>query len=138
MSLITEAEMSLNLDTMLGSIEPDFPEKLFFGVIGYRSTRENFVVDGTKLVLALTVALTPLKLSPAGIDITANRLFGPQPRTSTYICVWEICLGHIKAVLSASEGRILAAAGTSFRLNFLDMANAPASEYAIPMEPDGE
>lgn len=73
-----------------------------------------------------------------GVDITANRLFGPQPRTSTYVCIWEIHLGHIKAVLSSWEGRILAAAGTSFRLNFIDMANAPAAEYAIPVESDGE
>jgi hypothetical protein len=52
--------------------------------------------------------------------------------------MWEICLGHVKAILSASEGRILAAAGTAFRLNFLDMPNAPASEYTTPVEPDGE
>lgn len=73
-----------------------------------------------------------------GIDITANRLFGPQPRTSTYICIWEISLGHVKAILSAAESRILAAAGNTFRLNFMDMANSPASEFALPVDPDGK
>lgn len=72
-----------------------------------------------------------------GIDITANRMFGPQPHTSTYICVWEISLGRVKGVLSALEGPILAAALNTFRLNFGDMANAPALEYAVPADPDG-
>lgn len=70
------------------------------------------------------------------MDITANRLFGPQPRTSTYICVWEIRLGHVKGVLSASEGQILAAVGKTFMLNFVDTANAPAAEFALPADPD--
>lgn len=39
--------------------------------------------------------------------------------------------------MTASEGRILAAAVNAFRLNFADMANAPASKYTLPDDPDG-
>jgi hypothetical protein len=74
---------------------------------------------------------------PSGIDVTANRLFGPQPRTATYVCIWEVHLGHVKAIISASDGRILAAAGQAFRLNFADLPNAPAVEYLPVIERDG-
>jgi hypothetical protein len=73
-----------------------------------------------------------------GVDITANRLFGPQPRTATYVCIWEVHLGSFKAVLSAWEARVLLAAGNAFRLNFKDSVNAPAVEFAVPVEPDSE
>lgn len=73
-----------------------------------------------------------------GIDVTANRLFGPQPHASTYVCIWEVHLGDVKACLSAYEGRLLYAAGTSFGLNFSDSLNAPANEYALPPDPDGQ
>lgn len=72
-----------------------------------------------------------------GVDITANRLFGPQPRTATYVCIWEIDVGCIKALLSASEGRLLAAAGEAARLNYVDFPNAPATEFLPPVDPDG-
>jgi hypothetical protein len=74
----------------------------------------------------------------AGIDITANRLFGPQPRTATYVCIWEVHLGSFRASLSAWEARVFAATGDAFRMNFKDSVNAPAAEYAVPVEPDSE
>lgn len=52
--------------------------------------------------------------------------------------MWEICLGHVKAALSASEWRVITAAGNAFRLNFVDMENAPAAQYTLPIDPDGE
>lgn len=74
----------------------------------------------------------------AGINITANRLFGPQPRTATYVCLWEIHLGPIKSALSAAEATLLAAAGNAFRVNFVDHANSPATEFLPPIDPDRE
>ncbi|KAG6832605.1 hypothetical protein H0H92_014441 [Tricholoma furcatifolium] len=71
-----------------------------------------------------------------GLDITANRLFGPQPRTATYICIWEINLGAVNALLTASQGRLLGAAGNAFMFNFTDALNAPASEYQPLIDPD--
>jgi hypothetical protein len=81
----------------------------------------------------------PSLTSVAGIDITANRLFGPQPRTATYLCIWKIHYGHIKTLLSsASAGKILMAAGNALRFNFSDPLNAPAADYIVPIDPDGE
>lgn len=51
--------MSLNLDTISGGIEYECPEGLFFGRLGYRSTEEHFVVDGTKHILTSAANLIP-------------------------------------------------------------------------------
>ncbi|KAF5386043.1 hypothetical protein D9615_002215 [Tricholomella constricta] len=109
-------EMSLNVGALAGGLVSDYPEK-----VTYRKT----ALHGMKDILRID-----------GLDITANRLFGPQPRTATYICIWEIHLGRVKALLSASEGRLLAAAGDAVRLNYADFANAPATEYLPPVDPD--
>jgi hypothetical protein len=95
---------------------------------------ETFVIDGnlhnfTRLKANLT--------SSAGLDITANRLFGPQPRTATYVCIWEIRVGAVKLLLSAFSGRVFVAAGNAFRLNHADLPNAPATEYLPAIDPDG-
>lgn len=81
--------------------------------------------------------MSTCRLTFLGIDITANRLFGPQPRTATYVCVWEIKLGSIKGIMSAEQIRILAASGQAFGLNFDDSANAPAAQYQPAADPDG-
>ena len=73
----------------------------------------------------------------AGLDITANRLFGHKPATATYVCIWEIHLGDIKVAINAYEARLLSAVGSSFGLNFSDPLNTPAEEYAITSNPDG-
>lgn len=53
------------------------------------------------------------------------------------MCIWEIRLGAVKFLLSASDGRVIAAAGNAFRLNFADLPNAPASAYLPAIDPDG-
>jgi hypothetical protein len=45
--------------------------------------------------------------------------------------------GRIKSLLSALDGDILRAAGNAFRLNFVDLSNAPAADYILPLDPDG-
>lgn len=125
--------MSLNIDTITACAETNCRESDFLGR-KYEFSKEALVIEGSENIPSLLNRDTE---THSGIDITANRMFGPQPRTSTYICVWEICLGHIKGVLSASEGRILAAAGNTFILNFGDMVNAPAAEFSLPSDPDG-
>ncbi|KAG6841879.1 hypothetical protein C0991_005609 [Blastosporella zonata] len=109
-------EMSLNLSTISGGLIQNYPEKV---------TYKTGVLDGLKNLVHID-----------GLDMTANRLFGPQPRTATYVCIWEITLGATKVLLSASEGRLLAAAGDAFRLNFADALNAPAAEFLPPLDPD--
>jgi len=73
-----------------------------------------------------------------GLDIIANRLFGPQPRTATYVCIWEIALGSVKASVSANDATLLIAAANAFRSNFVDVVNAPADEFMPVVDPDGE
>jgi len=67
----------------------------------------------------------------------ANRLFGPQPRTSTYLCLWEFDIGGVVGVLTTSEIQGLVECLTSVRFNYTDAVNAPAAEFTVPSEPDG-
>lgn len=72
-----------------------------------------------------------------GVDILANRLFGPQPLAATYVCFWEIDVGSVKGVFSASHVRTLRSALDAFSMNYKDPMNAPAAEFALPMAPNG-
>ncbi|KAG8213869.1 hypothetical protein J3R82DRAFT_10613 [Butyriboletus roseoflavus] len=108
-------DMSLNVGEIRGCIMKACPEGEFF-----RDTRRHFketlVVDG--------------------MEITANRLFGPPPRTRTYVCVWEIALGHVKTLGTPLESRAILAVVDAFRIHFTDVANAPANEFSVPLDPD--
>ncbi|KAJ6586994.1 hypothetical protein DFH09DRAFT_241649 [Mycena vulgaris] len=108
-------ELSLNISTVTGCIESDFPERMTYARLKSRP-KEIVIIDG--------------------IDITANRLFGPLPRTITYVCIWEISIGAVKAALSARDATILSSAGNAFGLNFVDASNAPAAEHLLPEYPD--
>lgn len=73
-----------------------------------------------------------------GLDITANRLFGPQPRTATYLCLWNISVGRLKGIVTTAEGRLLLLAVRSFLHGFSDPFNVPASTFAVVLDRDGE
>ncbi|PPQ67263.1 hypothetical protein CVT25_005847 [Psilocybe cyanescens] len=103
-------EMSLNLETITGTFRP--PQ----GLSNHAINNRVIVIDG--------------------IDVTANRLFGPQPRTATYVCIWEIAIGKVKASLTPYDAKLLAAAANSFRLNFVDLVNAPANEFLPVIDHD--
>ncbi|KAG6849567.1 hypothetical protein H0H93_007348 [Arthromyces matolae] len=109
-------EMSLNIENIFGGLIGSYPEKVTYKQEALQALKNIFHVDG--------------------LDITANRLFGPQPRNATYVCIWEFNLGSIDCLLSASEARLLAAAGNAFRLNFTDAPNSPANEYLPHVDPD--
>lgn len=85
-----------------------------------------------------SVSLQHVFTGMLGLDIIANRLFGPQPRTATYVCIWEIALGSVKASMSANDVTLLTAAANAFRSNFVDVVNAPADEFMPAVDPDGE
>ncbi|KAF7315604.1 hypothetical protein MIND_00075800 [Mycena indigotica] len=108
-------ELSLNVGPLIGWIDPHFPEKMSDARV-HRRPKEIIVIEG--------------------IDITANRLFGPMPLTVTYVCIWEIKLGCVKTILSAHDLAIVSAAINSFLLNFSDVSNAPAAAYQLPSYPD--
>lgn len=86
----------------------------------------------------ITLHTSSAKSVTSGMDIVANRLFGPMPRTSTYLCIWEMSFGHLKLDMSLSDAQILAHAGRSFVLGFTDLANAPAAEYMPAIDPDSK
>lgn len=81
--------------------------------------------------------LSWLYLITAGLGIVANRLFGPQPNTSTYVCIWEITTGDVIASTSIPEFDRVVAALNAFKVNFVDAVNAPAAEFLPPIHPDG-
>ncbi|PFH51536.1 hypothetical protein AMATHDRAFT_74889 [Amanita thiersii Skay4041] len=108
-------EMSLNADTVSGFIDPHYPENLVH-VESKGKRRALLIIDG--------------------IDVAAHRLFGPQPRNATYVCIWEIQLGDVRTVLSAHDARTLVAVGDAFRTNFVDLVNAPSAEFLPRIESD--
>ncbi|EPQ57267.1 hypothetical protein GLOTRDRAFT_137631 [Gloeophyllum trabeum ATCC 11539] len=109
-------EMSLNIDLVTGSVREDWTEADSFVSVSHQHPNPMFCIDG--------------------LDIVAHRLFGPQPRTSTYVCIWEIHVGRVRALVTALEAKVLGAAGDALGLNFSDPLNAPAAEYAVPSDPD--
>jgi hypothetical protein len=88
-------------------------------------------------VTLLHVGLNAAADSFTGVDILANRLFGPQPLGAAYVCFWEINVGSVKGAFSASHVRTLRSALDAFAVNYKDPMNAPAAEFALPVAPDG-
>lgn len=71
-----------------------------------------------------------------GVDIKANRLFGPQPKGTTYICLWELSFGHVSAFLTPTFTDTLAAVGSAVGYNYTDRDNAPSAVYLAKTPPD--
>ena len=126
--------MTLNIGTLSGIIDLDYPERLRLPKRRATNAQDLVMIDRTSILFQNRWGCSR---GMSGIDISAYRLFGPQPRTATYVCTWEIQLGQVRAVLSASDARILAAAGDAFRVNFVDLFNAPSSLFLPHVDPDG-
>ncbi|GAA5906531.1 hypothetical protein JCM8208_000472 [Rhodotorula glutinis] len=71
-----------------------------------------------------------------GLEIGANRLFGPQPRTATYLCIWSFDIGSIVGSVPPCFVQSLMRAGGAVGLTFTDSDNAPAPDYVVPVDPD--
>ena len=71
-----------------------------------------------------------------GLNIYAHRLFGPQPRTSTYICIWEISQGSLYCDLTADGlKRLIGSLGT-LATGLADKENALPSDFVMASDPD--
>lgn len=126
--------MTANVDTISGRIsEHCYNESIMSARTNHG--REQFVIDGE--LLCSYIRYQTVYSFLVGLDIIANRLFGPRPATSTYVCIWEIHVGDVKASVKPYEVALLSSAGSAFGLNFSDPLNAPAKEYSIPSDPDG-
>ncbi|CAO3695982.1 unnamed protein product [Umbelopsis ramanniana] len=69
------------------------------------------------------------------LNIYAHRLFGPLPKTATYLCNWEFDLGSISGEIKPSFLLGTAAFGKAFLYNMVDEDNALAKDTTI-LDPD--
>ncbi|KZT51915.1 hypothetical protein CALCODRAFT_521058 [Calocera cornea HHB12733] len=60
-----------------------------------------------------------------GLNIACNRLFGPQPRTSTYLCLWEMSIGALRGCVPLSFASCMMASMQAISYTFSDVANSP-------------
>lgn len=110
--------MSLNIDPIRGYIDRNLPERVVYTKPPLQDQKPLLVIDG--------------------VDVVANRLFGPLPSTATYLCIWEIKVGDVSTTLSASDAMMLMAVGKTFGLHFVDHVNAPADEFIPPLDADSK
>ncbi|KAG9119662.1 hypothetical protein FRC07_005207, partial [Ceratobasidium sp. 392] len=76
------------------------------------------------------------RLTLQGLDIVVNRLFGPEPEVTTYLCLWEILPAEISGALSVASVVGLQAAIRAFNINFADDFNAPSADFTPSANPD--
>ncbi|EJD45633.1 hypothetical protein AURDEDRAFT_165486 [Auricularia subglabra TFB-10046 SS5] len=124
-------EMSLNIQPVAASIVRDAIGNDLWSQ-GCSGTPDILLIDGMYVPCRIKPCLTRV----LGIYVTGNRLFGPNPRNATYLCLWEIQVGAIKSALSIHDAMIISSAVNSFRTNYSDVVNSPAAEYAIASDPD--
>ncbi|KIR39832.1 hypothetical protein I307_02554 [Cryptococcus deuterogattii 99/473] len=71
-----------------------------------------------------------------GIELKASRLFGPKPRATTYLCLWEANIPKLSAFLTPGLMTTLQAVGRSIEYTFSDPDNAPDQNYQLKTPPD--
>lgn len=74
----------------------------------------------------------------SGVNLVGNRLFGPQPQTATYLCLWEADLGRVTGHTSPAMLSTLQKVGKTFALNFSDKGNSPPPNIELAVDPDSE
>ncbi|KAG9009804.1 hypothetical protein FRB93_005075 [Tulasnella sp. JGI-2019a] len=109
-------ELSVNSTPAVISATPDCAPLLEKGHSSYRPRGGRILLDG--------------------LDVVAKRLFGPQPHTSTYLCIWDIHVGSIRGVLSPWLVTGLSRAGNVFATNYADAINAPDKGFELSEDPD--
>jgi len=101
----------------------------------------TFVIPVEDLIGVYTACTVPPIQDDAifleGIELKANRLFGPQPRAETYLCLWEAVIPRITCSLSIPFIVTLQAVVSAVAYNFNDLDNAPAAIYQPAALPDG-
>ncbi|KAK4047646.1 Macrophage colony-stimulating factor 1 receptor [Microbotryomycetes sp. JL201] len=93
--------------------------------------------------MELAVNIEPFRILDApeidiflGLEVTANRLFGPQPRTATYMCIWSFYLGKIIGSVPPTLLQSLARAANAIGYNFADKDNSLPPDYEVVLDPD--
>ncbi|KAL1409648.1 Macrophage colony-stimulating factor 1 receptor [Vanrija albida] len=93
-------------------------------------------LDAASAAAKAPLATTEDVVFVEGIAIKANRLFGPPPKGTTYVCMWDLAFDRVAAFLSPEFKETLAAVGSSVGYNFTDHDNAPTSIYLSTTPPD--
>lgn len=102
----------------------------------------TFVIPAENLARVYGSGIVPALQDDAifleGIELKANRLFGPQPRAETYLCLWEAVIPRVTCTLSTPFVTCLKAVAQAVSYNFDDIENAPDKKYQPAALPDGE
>ncbi|KAH7100701.1 hypothetical protein BKA62DRAFT_705412 [Auriculariales sp. MPI-PUGE-AT-0066] len=109
-------DMSLNIQPITGAVVPDITDNQLY------SSQERLFNTDTIWV--------------GGMHITGNRMFGPQPNTSTYLCIWDFGVESIRSTMTYIDTIYAIKAFTAVGKNFADIVNAPAQAFAVKAEPD--
>ncbi|KAF8325178.1 uncharacterized protein EI90DRAFT_3157032 [Cantharellus anzutake] len=96
----------------------------------------SFIDDCSHMGASDCMRIKGKSISVAGVDINAHRLFGPPPLASTYVCIWEFCLGSVHGSPSLQFLTVLRDCVTVFITNMKDTLNAPAAEFRLDYDPD--
>ncbi|ORX35037.1 hypothetical protein BD324DRAFT_652754 [Kockovaella imperatae] len=114
----TEHYLDLSLDASPTYIVPmpDFAKTYTTGAALAPAERDTFFIEG--------------------IEVKAHRLFGPQPRAETYVCIWEINAPRITAFSSPTLQSTLQSVRNAVIYTFSDFENAPAEIYMPKTPPD--
>ena len=129
--------MTLNVGHISGHVLPEYSDNALFTSPKKLLRDEVLFIEGRSLVHSCPRPCFP-KFLLSGINIIANRLFGPPPRTSTYVCIWELDLGRVKGKVPIMDGRVILSSAAAFSLNFTDPLDAPAPDFALPLDPDSK
>lgn len=77
-----------------------------------------------------------LPIHPTGLNIYAHRLFGPLPKTTTYVANWKLDLGSIYGQIKPSFLLGVSSFVKALVYNLKDGDNAFPPEYATVIPPD--
>jgi hypothetical protein len=68
--------------------------------------------------------------------VNANRLFGPQPRTATYMCIWTFHFGAIVGSVPPSFLKAISRMASCLAINFSDRDNSLPADFDVILDPD--
>ncbi|CAG8534527.1 10421_t:CDS:10, partial [Acaulospora colombiana] len=98
-----------------------------FGPITWLLNTENTVKKST---------LKSRSSRDQNLNVYAHRLYGPLPKTATYVCNWDINVGAISGQLKPSFLLSATSFGKAFGYHFVDDENALPAMYVVPLDPD--
>ncbi|KAK4686556.1 protein CSF1, partial [Tremellales sp. Uapishka_1] len=88
------------------------------------------------LVAAYEAGVAPAIKSRDAVFLEANRLFGPPPKVTTYLCLWEAVIPRVTAFVTPSLLATLQGVAAAVGYNYSDHDNAPSSVYQVKTPPD--